>query len=180
MQRVSSSQLVLLAAVHTLDNTLRAVISKLNLFDASWSPERRDQLILEINAFANQEQILPILRVYTDQLEMYLREAQYVDQGETQEILQCARGTLAALGDSPVTPFPDTYALRLFLQDIKDARTTDDVVSVIQQSDTALKVVERDVLAKADQAFGRLKGQILSRYKALPDPGWSTTLPAKS
>ena len=54
------------------------------------------------------------------------------------------------------------------------------MLSAIGQSETVLAVVERDVLARADLAFGRLKGQILRRHRKLSDPGDQTLCAARN
>jgi hypothetical protein len=170
---------ILVTSMRTLDNSLRAVMRELNLFTTEWPQERRDQLIKSINEFANNEQILPAIRQYYEQLGSLLYEEQAEDQADAQEVLECARGILAAMGESVVTPFPDTNALRTFLDLIKRANTSEEVLSAVEQSETVLEVVGRNVLARADLAFGRLKGQILRRHRGLLDPGWSVALVAK-
>jgi hypothetical protein len=84
---------------------------------------------------------------------------------------------LRALGDdSPVTPYHDPEELRSFLKAIKSAQTSEEIQSVIQQSEKILKVYSRGILRDADCAFGKLKGEILSRHLGLPDPGWSNSI----
>lgn len=168
-----------MAAMRTLDNSVRAILRELNVFDIEWQSDRRQQLAERINEYANDEKILPIVRQYTGQLSSMLPEAHREDLADATEVLECARGVLDALGDSVVTPFPDTTALRSFLALVKTAKTSSDVHSAIAQADTVLAVLERDLLAKADLAFGRLKGHILRRHRELPDPGWSVGLGRK-
>lgn len=163
---------ILVAAMRTLDNSLRAITSELNLFTPEWPQERREELVQRMNAFANDEKILPVVRQYSEQLERLLPNAQAGDEEDARAVLECARGILAALGDSPVTPFPDTTALRAFLMLIKQASTPEDVKMAIEQSDSVVALVGRDVLRRADLAFGRLKGRILQRHQKLPKPSW--------
>jgi hypothetical protein len=164
---------ILVAAMRTLDNSLYKIMRDLNLFTTEWSEERREQFAQRVNEFANEEKILPVIRQYCAQLTSVLYEAHSEDRNDAEEVLECGRGILAALGGSVVTPFPDTSALRTFLALVKRASTKQDVLSAIAQSDTVLAVVGRDVLARADYAFGRLKGRILRRHSEMPDPGWS-------
>lgn len=170
---------ILVAAMRTLDNSLRTIMSELNLLTGEWPQERREQFVQRINEFANDEKILPVVRQYSEQLSSLLKKPQAEDRKDAQEVLECARGILWALGESVVTPFQDTEALRTFLALVKRANTKDDVLSAIEQSEKVLAVVRRDVLARADLAFGRLKGQILQLHSELPDPGWSVAFIAK-
>lgn len=170
---------VLVAAMRSLDNSLRAILREINEFDTKWQSDRRKQLTARVNEFATDEKILPIVRQYAEQLSSMLVEAHLDDRADAQEVLECAKGVLAALGDSVVTPFPDTTALRSFLSHVKNAKTSLDVQSTVAQADSVLAVVERNVLAKADLAFGRLKGHILLRHTELPDLGWSVALGLK-
>jgi len=71
-----------------------------------------------------------------------------------------------------VTPFPDTTALRAFLTLIRQASTPEDVKMALEQTDSVVALVGRDVLRRADLAFGRLKGRILQRHHKLPKPSW--------
>jgi phosphoglycolate phosphatase-like HAD superfamily hydrolase len=171
---------ILVASMRTLDNSLRAIMRELNLFAPEWPKDRRDQFIERVNAFANEEKILPVVRQYCEQLNSLLYTVHHDDRHDAEEIFDGAKGILAALGDSPVTPFADTDALRTFISSIKHASTTEDVLSALAQSDSVLAVVARNVLAKADRAFGSLKGRILERHPSLPDPGWSVALSGAS
>ncbi len=167
---------ILVAAMRTLDNSLRTIMRELNLFTTEWPEERREQFVQRVNEFANEEKILPVIRQYCEQLNSMSFEAQSDDREDAEEVLECGRGIQAALGGSVVTPFRDATALRTFLELVKRANTKEDVLSAIAQSDRVLAVVGRDVLARADVAFGRLKGGILRRYSDMPDPGWSVVL----
>jgi len=164
---------ILLAALRTLDNTFREVIRELSLFDSAWTKDQRDRAINRVNQFANEEKILPIIRQYHEQLIIILPDTNSVDEVPAREMIRCTDDILWALGDSDVTPFPDTIALRNFLRSIQRAQTTEDVNRVIQQSDEVLDILDRKVIARADSAYGKLKGQILRRYPNLPDPRWS-------
>lgn len=166
---------ILVAALRTLDNSFREIVGELRLFDANWSLERREQKIKQINQFADQENILSILRQYLQQLGSLGSDIS--DGKSIEKLLSCGRGVLAAMGESTVTPFHDPAELRDFLKAIVSARTQEEVQSVIQQSEKALEVLDRGILADADGAFGKLKGDILRRHKgALPDPGWSVSI----
>src|SRR5215469_4565416 len=167
---------VLVAALRTLDNALRTIMRELNLFTTKWSEERREQFVECVNEFANEEKILPVIRQYCEQLSSLLFGVPRDDLRDAEEVLECGRGIQHALGGGTVTPFRDAGALRTFLALIKGASTEEDVRSAIAQSDEVLAVVRRDVLARADHAFGRLKGRILQRHRDMPDPGWSVFL----
>jgi hypothetical protein len=173
---------ILVAAMRTLDNSLRTIMRELNLFTSEWSQERREQFVQRVNEFANEEKILPVIRQYCEQLAsvLYNAHVEEEDRKDAKEVLMCANGILSALGGSIVTPFVDASALREFLALVKRASTTEEVRLAVAQSDAVLAVVERDVLARADYAFGRLKGRILGQHSEMPDPGWSVALSGTS
>lgn len=168
---------VLVASLRTLDNSFREMVGELRLFDADWSLERREQVIRQINHFADQELILPVIRQSLSQLKSLTSESDSNDNENIQKLTSCGRGVLAALGVSTVTPFHNPGELRDLLIAIKSAQTQQEVQSVVQQSDSALRAFDRNILADADNAFGQLKGDLLTRHHgALPDPGWAVNL----
>ena len=173
----------LVAALRTLDNRLHGTMEELRLFSPAWSDERRAQTIERINKFAGQEVILPVVRQSVTELEELQQEAtrEVEDLGvakEIGELLECGRTILVAVGEreSQVTPWKDPETLEAFLDKVKDAKTPEDVASVRQALEEALGVLDRNILADADEAFGRIKYRVLRRHPSLPDPGWVVDL----
>jgi len=162
----------LLASLRALDNSIHSLVGKLTVFDLDWAPDRRNQLITDINDFAHREDIVTVIRQSLRELQALMPKAKEEDWKLAVEVFGCGADLLRALSDSPVTPFPNTDALREFAMRIKKAESSNDVQRVVEKSELVLNVLDRRRLAAADQVFGRLKGQILARYPGLPRPDW--------
>jgi hypothetical protein len=173
---------VLILALRTLDNRWHETMAELRLFDSDWPTERREHVISRVNNFAGQEAILPVVRHSVAELEAALESPKSEDLGlpdfqeQLRELVACGRTILAAVGESPVTPFKDTTELTRFLDNIKRAKTAEEVESVRHDLENALGVLDRRILASADKAFGELRFGVLRRYPSLPDPGWVTDI----
>ena len=162
----------LLISLRALDNTIHSLVGQLTLFDLDWPLTRRNELIAEINDFAHREEIITIIRQVLRQLPQLWAGAKEEDWKLSLEIYGCGTDLLRTLSDSPVTPFPDTDALREFAMRIKKAENQADVEAVIAKSEVILNILDRKRLAAADEVFGRMKGQILARHPKLPNPNW--------
>jgi len=162
----------LLASLRALDNAIHSLVGQLTLFDLDWTQERRHQLLTQINDFAHKEEIITIIRQALRELQALMAEAKEEDWKLALKVFGCGADLLRGLSDSPVTPFPDTDALREFAMRIKKAQNQSDVATVIEKSEKVLNVLDRKQLSAADETFGRLKGQILARHPKLPIPDW--------
>jgi hypothetical protein len=172
----------LVAALRTLDNSWHKVMGQLRLLDSAWPSERREHVIGQINDFASQEMVVPIIRQSVRELEAANISRDLEDIGlpdltkQLEELLESGKTILAAVGESPVTPFKDPTELRRFFTNIRQARTAEEVESLTQDLEEALGVLDRRILANVDEAFSELRHSILNRYPTLPDPGWVVSL----
>lgn len=169
---------VLLAAMRTLDNSFREVVHELTTFHKDWPDERRDKVIAQINHFAHEQKILPIIRQYLEQLRGILPTAADSDRYWASKLDTCANDILSSMTSVDITPFPDIRMLRDFLGCVRTARTDEGAEAVMSKSEEALKLLDAQFVQDADHAFGALKGCILQRYQKLPDPGWSVSVSA--
>jgi hypothetical protein len=160
----------LFIALRALDNEIHALLGQLTLFDLDWPVARRQTLMEQINAFAHREQIIRMIRESLKEVQKLMGGAKKEDWKLALEVFGCGASILRTMSDSDATPFPDTDALRDFVMRIKNAKTADEVQKVIQSAKEILDLLDRKRLAAADEAFGRLKGQILLRHPTLPAP----------
>jgi hypothetical protein len=165
---------VLVAAMRTLDNTTRELLGELRDFDVSWPPERRSEVMVHVRRFSDSEQILPILRQALAEMEM-LNVGRSAPEW-TERLVDCGRSILAALGDSPATPFRSSEELTRFMRDVKSATTVEQVDAVVAAAHESVNAFNRSTLADADRAYGFLKAQIHERHPSLSDPGWAVIL----
>lgn len=163
----------LLTSLRALDNAIHLHVGQLTSCDLDSLTERRNEHIKQINDFAHREEIIDDIRESLRTLEVLKADANKGDQALVLKIFECGADILRALSNSPVTPFPDTDALRDFVMRIRKAQDEQDVQQIICESNKVLRVLDRDCLGVAKEAYGTLKGQIQRRYPKLLKPDWT-------
>ncbi len=176
--KLLTSSGTVVASLRTLDNSFRDVMGVLRHFDSDWPPERRETVREKIRQLADQERILVYLRqALTDLESMRIEDDLTAEEKErVQTIISHAKDLQDAIGGSGVTPFPSEHIMLRFLDAIKFAQVSDEVQSVRQEAHKYLSKIDRQIMAKVDIAFAELRGSILERHPALPDPGWAVEI----
>lgn len=162
----------LLTSMRTLDNAIHAHIGPLLLFDAGWSQERREEIVGQINDFAQKEEIIAAIRRSLRGLQVFMTEADEYDRPLLLALSEHGAQLLRTLSGSYVTPFPDVDALREFAMRIRNARDGADVQQVGETAKETLELLDRKSLAEADEIVGTLRARILGRHPDLPDIDW--------
>lgn len=175
----------LVAALRTLDNVFKRIVGQLTLFHSGWSNERREMVLSELNDFARQEHILPIIRQSLNTLrglKNYGIAPHIFDTIEklishADKVYQSIEGKSAIKGgpDYKLTPGPASAHIAWLLANVYAAKEPDEA-NIRYTAEAAINVIDRKSLMGADQEFGKLKGYILAQYPDIPDPGWAVVL----
>jgi nucleoside phosphorylase len=173
----------LLTSLRALDNAIHLHVGELTSCDLDSLTRERNELIKQISDFAQREELIDDVRESLRTLEVLQVNANKGDQALVTKIFECGADILRVLSNSPVTPFPDTEALRDFVMRIKKAQDERDVQEIIREANKVLNVLDRGRLGAATEAYGTLKGQIQLRYPKLlklnAAPQSAATVPQK-
>ena len=157
----------LLTSLRALDNAIHLQVGELTSCDLDSLTRGRNELIKRISDLAQREELIDDVRESLRTLEVLQVNANKGDQALVTKIFECGADILRVLSNSPVTPFPDTEALRDFVMRIKKAQDEQDVQEIVREANRVLNVLDRGRLGAATEAYGTLKGQIQLRYPKL-------------
>ena len=164
---------VVVAAMRAYDNAFRPLLGQLLTFSVEWSPDQRRRLSEELNAFFDIEQVLPPFR----QALRGLESASLDGAGaEPVERVMAAATTFSEEIAGSIRLEKENYVSRRAISDaLLYGRSHEDEATVRQWAETLVQTLDRPLLAGADNAFGRVRQEILAAHD-LPDPGFAVAL----
>jgi hypothetical protein len=163
---------VVVASMRAYDNTFRPMLGQLLALSTDWEADRSRELSGELSTFFDVEKIMPRFR----QAFQGLRSSEWEGAGHE---------PLGRLLDAAST-FGDEIAGRIRNEKEDLSRRSQLFISLKRHSEWDVDyvrkwatriadVLDRDLLAEADHAFGELRQAILAAHD-LPDPGYAVSL----
>jgi hypothetical protein len=164
---------VVVAAMRAYDNAFRPMLGELLAFSDAWEADRRQRLSEELFSFFDVEQILPQFRQAFQGI-----ESSHWD-GAGREALGQLIGSATTFADEIVGEVwkeKENFMTRARLsRALEYGGSPDDEKAVHDWAEATAKILDRHLLAEADNAFGELRQAILAAHK-LPDPGYAVSL----
>jgi hypothetical protein len=171
--RVLHDAFVVVASMRANDNAFRPLLGQLLGFSIEWEVDRRRQLSQELRSFFDIEEILPRFRQAFQALQASAWE------GAGHEALgRLIGGATAFAGDivGPIWKEKENYIVReRMLNALSYGRSDDDTKTVREWAERVAAILDRQLLAETDNAFGELRHAILTAHD-LPDPGYAIAL----
>ncbi len=164
---------VVVASMRAYDNAFRPLLGQLLAFSIEWEKERRDRLSDQLSSFFDIEQILPRFR----QAFQALQASGWEEAGrEALGQLVDAASTFAEEIVGPVWKEKENYVVRgQMLQALEHGKTHGEEQVVREWAERLARILDRRLLAEADNACGALRQAILAAHR-LPDPGYAFSL----
>jgi len=150
-----------LNAFRELDNAISTTIGPVTRFNHTWSREKRENAIRQMEILADTEAILPRARELLTELEEKAKEQKQISSEGTEAIdavLACGQRALELLGNSVETPWHGAIKLAEMIDAIFTADSPEASESVREKAKIVQSVVDRKLLGKADLSIGRFRG----------------------
>jgi hypothetical protein len=171
--RVLHDAFVVVASMRAYDNEFRPLLGEVLTFSVEWEDERRRQLERMIRRFFDVEEILPRFRQAFQALESSGWD------GAGHEALGRLVGAASRFRDEIVGPIwkeKENYVVRArIFKALSFGQSQEEVEALHEWAEEIAAVLDRHLLAEADNAFGELRNAILAVHD-LPDPGYAVAL----
>lgn len=171
--RVLHDAFVVVASMRAYDNAFRPLLGEALAFSTKWDDERRRSLENELRRFFDVEEILPAFR----QAFQALQSSGWDGAGE--EALNRLIEAASSFGNEIVGPIwmeKENYAMRARIFNALSYGQSSDEADILHEwAERIAAVLDRHLLAQADNAFGELRNAVLVAHD-LPDPGYAVSL----
>jgi hypothetical protein len=171
--RVLHDAFVVVASMRAYDNAFRPLLGEVRAFSTKWEDERRRRLENDLRLFFDVEEILPRFR----QAFQALQSSGW--DGAGREALGRLIGTASTFGDEIVGPIwkeKENYAMRARIFSVLSFGQSPEEAEIVHEwAERIAAVLDRHLLAQADNAFGELRNAVLAAHD-LPDPGYAVSL----
>jgi len=160
---------VLTASMRTYDNTFRRILGRLLVFDGRWEQDERSELLADLLEFFDTETVLPRFRQALAALENANVDEQV--RAGLDRLLTKA-GSFHGQVDEVTGRKSEFHIPRTVLDALRRGDDQESVEEIVFWAEEYVDLLDRRVLAEADEAFGVLRQTVLSKHN-LPDPGWA-------
>jgi len=168
--RVLHDSFVVVASMRAYDNAFRPLLGQLLAFSIEWEDEHRQRVAEELQRFFDIEEILPRFR----QAFQALQSSRW--EGAGHEALTRLMDAATTFGDEIVGTVwkeKENYVVRTrIFRALSYGQSQGEVNMVYKWAESTAKVLDRRLLAEADNAFGELRNAVLAAHD-LPDPGYA-------